>query len=302
MGVRHQKIVAVDVGQHSLNMVLGNGQGLITKAASVRLPDGVITTTRVNSTEMLTAALQEAKSLSKISERNSVLCIGGREVIIRYFTFPKMNDLHLRENIISELSPYLPFSADNYTIDFAIKSIKQEGKNIEYNVMVVAVHNEVVLPYVEAFRNAGLRLSRIDIRDNCYEKLFLALSTRNFRARKNFGVIDVGAGTTTTSAYSDGMFFINNTNNIGGNYFRDSIGELYGIDSIRAEEKKLEVSKLNYSQQDKEVIDTMNIFFEKLVADATRVFEFYKTKNDKNIEEIFFVWWFISYCRNGSIY
>jgi len=288
MGVKQQKIVAVDVGQHSLNMVLGSGQGIITKAATVKIPDGVIASSRLNSPEMLSAALREAKAAAKISESNCVLTIGGREVIIRYFTLPKMSDDHLYQNLISELSAYLPFSADQYSIDYAIKDVIKTDKSFEYKVMIVAVHNEVIMPYIEAFRQAGLKLRRIDIRDNCYEKLIKALPQRKFKARDNFSIIDIGSSSTTVSAYSNGRFFINNTNNVGGNYFRDSIAELYNINTLLAEEKKLEVSKLDYTNQDKEVIDTMNAFFERLVSDAARVFEFFRSNNEqRGVEEIF---------------
>ena len=66
---------------------------------------------------------------------------------------------------------------------------------------------------------------------------------------------------TTTSAYADGKFYINNTNNIGGNYLRDAIADLYGLDVIRAEDKKIEISKINYTSQDKEVMNVLNAFF-----------------------------------------
>lgn len=288
MGIKQQNTISVDIGQHSLNMVYGNGNGQITKAASVRIPDGVINNMRLTSPDMLTATLQEAKSKGKISGRNCVLCIGGREVIIRYFSFPKMSDFHLYENVVSELSPYLPFSADNYTIDFSIKDVIQEGNNTEYSIMVVAVHNEVLLPYVSAFKKAGLKLTRVDIRDNCYEKLIQAITAKKMRNLNNFGIIDIGASTTTISTYSEGKFFINNNLSIGGNHFTDSIAELYGIDHVRAEEKKIEVCNQSYSQQDKEVIEIMNTFFEKIVSDAARVFDFFKSRNNQeNIDEIF---------------
>ena len=287
MGVKQQKIVAVDVGQHSLNMVLGNGQGLITKAATVPIPDGTITSTRLSSPDMLAAALREARSKAKISDRNCTLVVGGREVIIRYFNLPKMSDFHLYENIVNELSPYLPFSADNYTIDYAITSIIQDGSSTEYRVMVAAIHDEVIIPYVSAFEQAGFKLSRVDIRDNSYEKLIKVLADNNIRTKKDYCIIDIGAASTTTSAYSEGLFFINNTNNVGGNYFREAIADLYGMDIIRAEEKKLELSKISYTSQDKDVMNVMNQFFEKIVTDATRVIEFFKANNEqKNIEEI----------------
>ncbi len=288
MGVKQQNIVAVDVGQHSLNMVLGNGQGLITKAATVQIPDGTITSTRISSSDMLAAALREARSKAKITDRNCVLVVGGREVIIRYFNLPKMADQHLYENIVNELSPYLPFSADNYTIDYAIKDVVEDGSSTEYRVMVAAIHNEVIIPYVEVFNQAGFKLSRVDIRDNSYEKLIKVLGTHNVRTKKDFCVIDVGASSTTTTAYSDGQFYINNTNNFGGNYFREAIADLYGLDTIRAEEKKLELSKISYTSQDKDVMNVMNQFFEKIVNDAARVIEFFKANNEqKNIEEIY---------------
>jgi len=288
MGVKQQKIVSVDIGQSSLNIVLGGGQGMITKAATVKVPSGVIQNSRIISHEMLAAALREAKALAGISAKNAVLVIGGREVIIRYFNLPKMSDFHLYENIVSELSPYLPFSADNYTIDYAIKNIIKDGSSVEYSVMVVAVHNDIIEPYIEVFKQAGLKLVRIDIRDNSYEKLLKALSKKTSKERKNFCVIDIGAASTTISAYHDSKFFINNTNSVGGEYFRDAIATLYDTDSLRAEEKKFQISKLSYDNQDKDVMDLMNNFFEKIVTDATRVFEFFKSNNDQaSIEEIF---------------
>lgn len=288
MAIKQQKAIAVDVGQHSVNMVYANGNGLITKAATSSVPDGVIQNMRVRSPEMLASALQEAKRAGKISGNKCVLCIGGREIIIRYFTLPKMNDYHLYENVVNEIESYLPFSEDHYTIDYCVKEEVEEEDALQYKVMVVAVHNEILEPYMQAFDIAGLKVIRIDIKENCYEKLIKAISMETYVGRTNFGIIDIGASTTTISTYNDGMFFINNTMNYGGDDFTEAIAKLYSIDKASAEHRKKGFSTQGYDKQDKDVIKSMNEFFEKIVSEAARVFNYFKSRNQqKNIEEIF---------------
>lgn len=289
MSVKQQpNIVSVDVGQHSMSMVFTTGNGVISKASSVKLQEGVIQNMRLRSPDLLISSIQEAKRSGKINGKNCVLCLGGREVIIRYFKLPRMNESHLYQNVVSELSSYLPFTEDNYTIDYCVKDIVQEDGATQYNVMAVALHNDVIIPYIEAFKGAGMKVVKVDIKENSHEKLIKALSARNIHTSGNFCIIDIGGSTTTISSYLDGSFFINNTMAYGGNNFTEAIAKLYKIDNIQAEDRKIQVASKSYSEQDKEIIEIMNVFFERILNEATKVLEFFKKENgNQSINEIY---------------
>ncbi len=66
---QQQNVVSVDIGQSSLNMAFTTGNGIISKAATANLQEGVVQNMRLRSPDQLTAALMEAKYKSKINEK-----------------------------------------------------------------------------------------------------------------------------------------------------------------------------------------------------------------------------------------
>ncbi len=153
--------------------------------------------------------------------------------------------------------------------------------------MAVALHNDVIFPYVDAFKRAGLKLVRVDINENAHEKLIKAMSAKINIDATNYSIIDIGASTTTISTYHNGSFFINTLWHMVVTALQNAIAKLYKIDAIQAEERKIQVSSMNYAEQDKEIINIMNSFFERIVSEAAKVFEFYRKENNATINEIY---------------
>ncbi len=48
----------------------------------------------------------------------------------------------------------------NYTIDYCVKEVNKTEDSVELSVMAVALHNDVIIPYVEAFKKSWIKANK----------------------------------------------------------------------------------------------------------------------------------------------
>ena len=98
---------------------------------------------------------------------------GGPEVIVRKFIWPELPDTALAENAHTEFTPFLPGEANEYTISYeVIKKVQNEESNaINIEVLVAALPRTLVEAITSAVTKAGLKVTRIDVRENARAKL-----------------------------------------------------------------------------------------------------------------------------------
>lgn len=288
MALKQQKLIAVDIGSSTIKMVQSNGKGKISKMVTTKLPEGVVINMKILAPDILSDTLKTAKRQGKLSGSRCVLCISGSNIIIRHIIMPMMSEEQIYQNVLSEIATYLPIDTSKYSIDYSVQEIKHEGRISQLRVMVVAVPKDLVNSYISALNKAGLKPVRIDILENCIEKLFRAVSKSLETPLINFGVIDIGSITTNISTYANGKYFVNKVITVGGSTLNKDIVEALEIDAVNSEELKISSNTLIDEYSNRELAPIVRGVIDKIIYDAVRVFEYFKSRNNQtSIDKVF---------------
>ena len=285
MALKQKSIIGADIGANTLQLVNATGSGKIKRAISYELPNGVVSSMQVSTPEMLTNTIKAAKRAGGITGSKCILCLGGTEVIIRHLSLPLMNDAQIYENVINEISTYLPVNTENYSIDYSIQQDPSQEQTSQIKVMVVAIPKAPLQMYIECFKKAGIRVTAIDISENAQEKLVRYLLPTLKEATYNFGIIDLGAETANVTSYLDGHFFVNKVSSFGGDLLTNDLAEALSMDALQAETTKMQE---NFFTKDTKESKVVKRYADDIIFEASRVFDYFKNRNNyQTIDKVF---------------
>ena len=285
MALKNKKIIGADIGAGTLQLVNTNGRGKVTRAVSFDLPDGVVTQMQINTPEILTRTIKSAKRAGAITGSKCCLSLGGKDVIIRHLLLPAMNDAQIYENVINEISAYLPVDTNNYSIDYSIQEESLQESSAQLKVMVVAIPKTPLNLYVDCFKKAGIKVLAIDISENSQEKLVRWLLQERGEPAYNFGIIDLGSETANITTYLNGRFFVNKVAGIGGNILTSDLAEALTMDTLAAEASK---KQENYFSSPSPAQGVVMSYADQIIFEANRVFDYFTSRNNREcIEKIF---------------
>ena len=291
MALKNKKIIGADIGAGTLQLVSANGRGKMTRAVSYELPSGLVTQMQISSPEVLIKTIKAAKRAGGISGSSCILCLGGSDVIIRHILLPVMNDAQVYENVVSEISAYLPVNTENYSIDYSIEEDNPDRPSSQLKIMVVAIPKAPLKMYMECFKKAGLKVTAIDISENSQEKLIRNLMRSSGQPDYNFGVMDLGSETTNITTYLNGHFFVNKVAGIGGSILTTDLSEALGVDILAAETlKRNENYFTSYSPAQRVVMN----YADQIIFEANRVLDYFRNRNSREAIEKVFI------CGGGS--
>jgi type IV pilus assembly protein PilM len=280
MSLVQEKIVGINIGTEKISAVK-IGKGIITSAGWANVPDGVIKQSRIESKELLTNTIKELKKKASIRNGKCALCLSSQDTIIRHIYLPEMNPDQVYQNVISDITAYLPVNPERFNIDYRIQEVIAK-ETVQYKVMVVATPRESVAGYVECLKAAGLDVKYVDTIENGYEKLLRYLHSKSNTAVENFAIIDFGATKTNVIVYKNGGFFVNGIFSTGANTIVNALREKLSLD-------KRAVEKILYSheiQNQGSSIDTnmeqVTQFLDSVGLDIVRVLDFYQSRNSQN--------------------
>ena len=241
---------------------------------------------QISTPEVLTKTIKSAKRTGGIQGSKCILCLGGTDVIIRHLLLPVMNDAQIYENVISEISAYLPVDTENYSIDYSIQEEASDEASSQLKVMVVAIPKTPLKMYMDCFKKAGMQVAAIDISENSQEKLIRHLLQLKGEPAYNFGVIDMGSETTNITTYLNGRFFVNKVAGIGGNILTDDLADVLSVDALTAEAAK---RKENYFLSLSPAQAVVMSYADQIIFEANRVFDYFTNRNNHEILEKVFI-------------
>jgi type IV pilus assembly protein PilM len=286
MALKNRNIIGADIGAGTVQLVNTNGKGKVTRAVSFDLPDGVVTQMQISTPEILTRTIKSAKRAGSIQGSKCILSLGGTDVIIRHLLLPVMNDAQIYENVISEISAYLPVDTENYSIDYSIQEEASDEASAQLKVMVVAIPKNPLRMYIDCFKKAGIRVAAIDISENAQEKLIRYLLGLKGEPSYNFGVIDLGSETTNITTYLGGRFFVNKVAGIGGDILTNDLAEVLSMDTLAAEAAKRQENYFRSSSPAQSVVAS---YGDNIIFEANRVFDYFTNRNNRQIIEKVFL-------------
>jgi type IV pilus assembly protein PilM len=146
-------------------------------------------------------------------------------------------------------------------------------------VLLIAIHKEIVQRYQEIFKKAGLKTKFFEI------ELFGAWRSSIFRPTTPVMMMDLGALSTKVSVIDRGMLRASHTIDRGAQAITDGISKSLGIGFARAEEMKREIG-LSPKPEHKELVNVMEATLNFIFSEAKQFMISYRKKYDDSVGQV----------------
>jgi type IV pilus assembly protein PilM len=227
-------LVGLDIGStgvRAAELVPGRRRASLRRFASVPLGPGVVRAGAVVDSEALTEALRELWSIGKFGTKEVRLGIANSGVMVRQMVLDWMPPADFRQALRYQVQDSLPMPVDDANLDYHLLGEIEHAADGEdprrmLRILLVAAAREVVDPFVEAVRHAGLRTSGVDL-------LPFAL----VRARTPGGtdalaeteaIVDIGADVVSVVVHTGGVpRFVRIVPGLGGGSITQAVQDAY---------------------------------------------------------------------------
>lgn len=283
-------IIGIDIGTSNIKVVQMKKGNRVARYGMEPIPVGMINQGRIETPPQLTQVIKKTISKYKISGNECALCLSAHELVVRELKLPEMGESQIIDNIKHEITSFLPLDHDEYCIDYKVlEYIKtQDNAPGTLRIIVAAVPNNLVEPYIETLKKANLKVTYVDVIPNIAGKLAKWLSMGNSGSGNNdICIIDIGAHTTNIVILKDGNYFIHKTIINGSEYITSIIEDKMNVDFMEAEEYKMSNNFFNNSISNNASTHVVN-FIDYLIMDIERILEFYRNRNNqKGVDQIY---------------
>ncbi len=289
MPIKQTATVSVDIGHSNLKLIQTAPDGRILKFAVHRMPEGCVDDLNIVFEDALIKSLKTARSKAHLSAGKCTLVLSGSDIIIRHFTLPVLTEEELYQNIVNEMSGYLPVDPEKYYIDYKIANTIHEDGVEMYNVLVTTVHKRIITKYKRVLSAAGFHLSVVDTCENAREKLLKYNNMRenSFNIAGGICFLDFGTMSTRASIYHNGNYFISNVIKKSGQSITEVIARSSGKDVLTSETMKRETDFLNQPHKNAELKAAVTYELDSLMYEIARVFDYYRNRTKNAVHTVF---------------
>ncbi len=287
--IKQTAAISIDIGHSNLKMVQTAPDGRILRFVVHKMPEGCVEDVNILSEDALVHSLKTARRTARLSGGKCNLALSGNDIIIRHFTLPELPEEDLYQNIINEMSGYLPVDPEKYYVDYKIAGVTQEDGVDMYHVLVTTAHRRIIGGYKKVLRSAGLNVRIIDTCENALEKLlrFKFGSSGQFNSEDGICIIDFGTMHTRVHLYYNGRFFVSNVIKRAGQNISEAISQTSGKDIITAETMKRENDFLSGTHKNVDLSAAVTYEVDSQLFEITRVFDYFKNRTKKSIGAIY---------------
>lgn len=107
----------------------------------------------------LVALFKDELRKNKIAAREAMLCLSGKELIIRAFEMPALPRSELKSAINFEVKKYIPFKVEDMVSDFQVQYNKASRINL---VLFVGIKKETLERYIALLSQLNIKISTIE--------------------------------------------------------------------------------------------------------------------------------------------
>ncbi len=144
--------------------VIANGRVTVTRSAVAPLASGILREGEVNDGPALTEALKALWAGADDLPTSVRLGLANQRIVVRTLDMPVLDDPKALDAAVRLEAPdHIPMPMDEAVLDFQPLGLVDTPAGQRMRVVVVAVRREMVERYLDAVRNAGLRVEGIDL-------------------------------------------------------------------------------------------------------------------------------------------
>ena len=240
MGIfgKKKETIGLDIGSSGIKLVqLGQGpKGYQLQAlAVVALPLDAISEGAIKDPPPVVDAIKEAVGKAGVKEKDAIIAVSGRDVIVKKLQLLKVSPKELGGAIQNEAGDHIPFAIDEVYLDYQVVGEAPEGAGT-MDVMLVAVKRIRVNEYVGVVEGAGLNPVVVDVDSFALENQF-ELNNPEL-TQEAVALIDIGASVMKTNVVRGGASIFARDIAFGGNNYTQAIAQQLSVPFEKAEAAK----------------------------------------------------------------
>ncbi|MFQ5689649.1 MAG: type IV pilus assembly protein PilM [Gemmatimonadota bacterium] len=201
---RAKRTVGLDIGSGLVKAVVvdhSKDVPQLEKVAFCSVEGDAIVDGDVVDPGLVADTLREMFEREEIDQKEVVVGVGGRDVIIKLIKMDRMDEAEAREVIPWEAEQHVPLDMKNVQLDFEITDPNAEG--LQMSVLLVAAKRELVENRIALLEQAGLFPQVVDVEAFA---LHNALEVNYPAAMQGIvGLVNIGHDTTTVNIMNDGV-------------------------------------------------------------------------------------------------
>lgn len=242
-------VLGLDIGSDTIKVVeMAGGKGrlkLLNYGVAPTPPGAVQQGDIVNSDEII-EALRNLIKTHKIGTKKVVSAVQGQQtVVVRIIKIMRVPDKELRDTMNYEVERHIPFSASNFSMDFAvIKRPDEPADSQTMEVLFAAAVDEMLEDHFSTLRGAKLQPVAIDVQPLALSHSLVEGPSGHGGLGETVAVVDIGAGSTDLGVIKDGLLHFPRTIPIGGRSFTQRLSEGLGVSELQAERLKRQYGSL----------------------------------------------------------
>lgn len=304
LGAGHKgPVLGIDIGSSSIKVVLlekVNEKVVLKNYGELALgPRGGSAVGQATnlSTEKIAEALRDLLKETEIIARHTLIAIPFSASLLTVVELPDVGSKELETMIPIEARRYVPVPITEVSLDWWVlpkrKSeerpvvttgaapVKQIGK---IEVIVAAIHNEVVKKYETIKRNAQIpgEASHFEI------EIFSTLRAVVGRDMSPILVIDIGAGSTKLALVDEGVVRGSHVISMGGQDITLALAHSQGLSFDNAEEVKCRAGMVG-EEEGRDVLAVAELLIANIMNETARFVENYERKYSTKITKVILV-------------
>ncbi|MCK5059624.1 MAG: type IV pilus assembly protein PilM [Candidatus Pacebacteria bacterium] len=302
-GGKKESVIGIDIGTSAIKVVQISRKGqkvvLDTYGALALGPyvDMEIGRATNLSVEKTVEALGDVLKEANITTRQCGIAIPFASSLMTVIEMPDVSVEQLVGMIPIEARKYIPVPISEVMLDWSVipsdeytatgKETTDVSKTTETvkkkkDVLIVAIHKEMVAKYQDIVKKTDLNASFFEI------ELFSTMRSVLEQENVPVGVLDMGAASTKLYVIERGAVRVSHTVNRGSQDVTLAISKSLGIPVNQAEVIKRDPNLGGHSD-DKGVLEAVSLVTDHIFSEASRVFFSYQKKHQKNISKIILV-------------
>ncbi len=293
-------VVGVDIGSSSIKVVQlarQGGKAVLETYGELALGTygGVEIGRSTNlSPEKIAEALKDVIRESKITTLNAGFAIPFGASLITTMDMPAVSDKQLEQMIPIEARKYIPVPITEVSLDWSVvpktasKPIdfssdeKQSDQGDKVEVMMVAIHNDVLNKFQTIVQQSGINASFFEI------EIFSTIRSVLDPELETQMIVDLGAATTKLYIVEQGIIRTSHIVNRGSQDITLALSKALNITVETAEAYKRDLTQVPDDQKEN-FAQIANISLDFIFSEVKRILQNYQKKYNKDIPKVIMV-------------
>ena len=247
--------------------------------------------------EKIAEALIDVMREANVTARSGGLSIPFSSSLVSVLDLPNVQPEQLKRMIPIEARKYIPIPINEVTLDWFVIP-REEGEQSAFDrieketpmqakgqqVLLVAIHNDVLQNYQIVATTAGLKINFYEI------EIFSAVRSSVGHGIAPILVVDLGAATTKIYIVERGIVRLSHLLSIGGQHMTENLARSLGWEFEQAERVKRErglVHSNTYSPDENDKIKTSLLStLTRVFSEVNRVLLSYGQRYNKNVSRV----------------